>query len=167
MKLGILGTGKIVKTMLPVTPELEFEKIYLLSTVRSAAKAEELAAQYSLDGCFTDYGELLGQDVDTIYIALPNDLHAVYAKEALKKGKHVIIEKPAVSTPSELLELRELAREKGLMILEAMTLHYLPAYQALRKDLAKLGRLKIASLNYSQYSSRYDAFKEGTVSSRL
>ena len=163
MKLGILGTGKIVKTMLPVTPELEFEKIYLLSTVRSAAKAEELAAQYSLDGCFTDYSGLLGQDVDTIYIALPNDLHAAYAKEALKKGKHVIIEKPAVSTPSELLELRELAREKGLMILEAMTLHYLPAYQALRKDLAKLGRLKIASLNYSQYSSRYDAFREGTV----
>ena len=55
MKLGILGTGKIVKTMLPVTPELEFEKIYLLSTVRSASKAEELASQYSLDGYFTDY----------------------------------------------------------------------------------------------------------------
>ena len=49
------------------------------------------------------------------------------------------------------------------MIFEAMNLHYTPAFLSLKEDLKKLGDIKIVSFNYSQYSSRYNAFKEGTI----
>ena len=44
-----------------------------------------------------------------------------------------------------------------------MNLHYIPAFLSLKEDLKKLGDIKIVSFNYSQYSSRYNAFKEGTI----
>ena len=47
------------------------------------------------------------------------------------------------------------------MLAEAMTLHHLPAVLALREQVARLGPLRLAGLNFSQYSSRYDAFLEG------
>ena len=49
------------------------------------------------------------------------------------------------------------------MIFEAMNLHYIPAFLSLKEDLKKLGDIKIVSFNYSQYSSRYNAFKEGNI----
>ena len=49
------------------------------------------------------------------------------------------------------------------MLFEAMNIHYLPAYCSLKEELTQVGQLKIVSLNYSQYSSRYDAFKNGQV----
>ena len=49
------------------------------------------------------------------------------------------------------------------MIFEAMNLHYTPAFLSLKEDLNKLGDIKIVSFNYSQYSSRYNAFKGGTI----
>ena len=52
---------------------------------------------------------------------------------------------------------------QNLMIFEAMNLHYTPAFLSLKEDLKKLGDIKIVSFNYSQYSSRYNAFKEGTI----
>ena len=41
-----------------------------------------------------------------------------------------------------------------------MNLHYIPAFLSLKEDLKKLGDIKIVSFNYSQYSSRYNAFKK-------
>ena len=63
----------------------------------------------------------------------------------------------------ELEDLIETANKKNLMIFEAMNLHYTPAFLSLKEDLKKLGDIKIVSFNYSQYSSRYNAFKEGTI----
>ena len=113
MKLGILGTGKIVEEMLPMLVEQDVEKVYLFSTKRSEEKASMLVERYHLDGHFVDFKELLESDVDTIYIALPNSLHYAYAKEALLANKHVICEKPMTST---IEEARELARENDLKV---------------------------------------------------
>ncbi len=163
MKLGILGTGKIVMEMLRFVYELNFEKIILLGTERSKERTEALAAQYHLDGCYYDYDELLATDVDTIYVALPNSLHYDFARRALESGRHVIIEKPITSNVRELRDLIALAKTQNCMIFEAMNVHYLPALRSIKEDLSKLGNIRIVNANYSQYSSRYDAFKEGTI----
>ena len=133
MKLGILGTGMIVKDVLTMYHELGVEKTYLFSTKKSKSQALELIEKYHLDKVYTDYDELLQSDVDTIYCALPNHLHYEFSKKALENGKNVIIEKPITANSKEL------------------------------EDLKKLGDIKIVSFNYSQYSSRYNAFKEGTI----
>lgn len=163
MKLGILGTGMIVHDLMNTYEKLNIEETYLLSTLRSLDKAKALVENYHLQRIFTDYDEMLKSDIDTIYCALPNHLHYSFCKKALLAKKHVIIEKPITTNVKELEELIEVAKANNLMIFEAMNIHYLPSYQSLKQDISKLGKIKIVSFNYSQYSSRYDAFKNGEI----
>ena len=118
MKLGILGTGMIVKDVLTMYHELGVEKTYLFSTKKSKSQALELIEKYHLDKVYTDYDELLQSDVDTIYCALPNHLHYEFSKKALENGKNVIIEKPITANSKELEDLIETANKKNLMIFE-------------------------------------------------
>ena len=163
MKLGILGTGMIVKDLLTTIQELAFDKVVLLATERSQKEAHEMVESYGLDGVYVNYDELLKSDVDTIYVALPNHLHYAFAKKALEADKNVIVEKPFTSNSKEAQELVNLAKNKQCFLFEAMTVHYMPAMLQLKKDVMQLGEMKIISLNYSQYSSRYDAFKQGQI----
>ena len=163
MKLGILGTGKIVRMAMPALAELKPEKVYLLSREKSREKAEEMCRDNGWDGVYVDYDELLSADIDTVYVALPNLLHYEYTKKALLAGKHAIVEKPIVVRSSEMTELRQLAAERGLCLMEAMTVHHLPAYQTLREQLGRIGRPRLALLNFSQRSSRYDDYLRGII----
>lgn len=163
MKLGILGTGMIVKDLMRTYQEFHIEESYLLGTENTKNETEKMVEDYQLDGAYYDYDEMLESDIDTIYCALPNFLHYSFSKKALEKGKHVIMEKPITANSKELEELISIANENHLMIFEAMNIHYLPAYMSLKDDIAQLGKIKIVTFNYSQYSSRYNAFKEGNI----
>lgn len=162
MKLGILGTGMIVQEFLPLLRGSGIEGASLLSGPHSRERAISLTEQYGLEECCFDYDQLLAR-VDIVYVALPNDLHCSYAKKALLTDKHVIVEKPATSDLRELEALAALARERQLMLFEAVTTHHLPAYLSMKKALPRIGRPRLAILNFSQYSSRYDAFRAGEV----
>ena len=163
MKLGILGTGMIVQDLFRTIDLIPLEKKYLLGTPNTEAETAKLAQDYNLDGYDLDYDALLERDIDTVYVALPNFLHYAFAKKALEKGKHVIIEKPVTANATELKDLMAIAKANNLFVLEAMNIHYLPTYQALKQQVAKVGAVKIVSFNYSQYSSRYNAFKNGEI----
>lgn len=165
MKLAVLGTGKIVQEFLPMIQQVtDVELVALLSTPRSLDKAKEMQAQYQVQEVYTDYETLLGNaTIDTVYVALPNHLHYQYTKAALLQGKNVICEKPFTLNAQQLQELIQIATEKRLILLEAITNQYLNNFLQIKKDLAQLGKIKIVECNYSQYSSRYDAFKEGKI----
>lgn len=165
MKLAVLGTGKIVQEFLPMIQQVtDVELVALLSTPRSLDKAKEMQVQYHIQEVYTDYETLLGNEIfDTVYVALPNHLHYQYTKAALLQGKNVICEKPFTLNAQQLQELIKIATEKRVILLEAITNQYLNNFLQIKKDLAKLGEIKIVECNYSQYSSRYDAFKEGKI----
>lgn len=165
MKLAVLGTGKIVQEFLPMIQQVTgVELVALLSTPRSLDKAKEMQVQYHIQEVYTDYETLLGNaTIDTVYVALPNHLHYQYTKAALLQGKNVICEKPFTLNAQQLQELIQIATEKRLILLEAITNQYLNNFLQIKKDLAQLGKIKIVECNYSQYSSRYDAFKEGRI----
>lgn len=163
MKLGILGTGTIVQALLPDLKDLGAEKAYLLATPRSQERAQGMVEQFGLTGLVYDYDQLLALDVDTVYVALPNSLHYEYTKRALLAGKHVILEKPAVPRRAELEELAALAREKELVLVEAVPLRHRAGFQPLREAVSRLGRVRLASLYYCQRSRRYDAFLRGEI----
>lgn len=165
MKLAVLGTGKIVQEFLPMIQQVtDVELVALLSTPRSLDKAKEMQAQYQVQEVYTDFETLLGNaTIDTVYVALPNHLHYQYTKAALLQGKNVICEKPFTLNAQQLQELIQIATEKRLILLEAITNQYLNNFLQIKKDLAQLGKIKIVECNYSQYSSRYDAFKEGKI----
>ena len=131
MKLGILGTGKIVQEFLPwLVEHTPFTVQAVCSTPRSAAKAAELCAQYQIPQHTTNYFELL-QWVDVVYIAVPNLQHARYARVALEAGKHVLCEKPLALSREEVEELFLLAAERGCVLLEALKTAFFPAFQQL------------------------------------
>ena len=136
MKVGILGTGMIVKALMKTIDKMNFSYTVVLGTKETEEETAAMCREHGLDGYFLDYDELLASDVDTIYVALPNHLHAAFAKKVLLHDKHVIIEKPITSNAAQLKDLMETAKEHHRMIV---------------------------SFNYSQYSSRYDAFKRGEV----
>ena len=164
MKVAFLGTGMIVKDLMKTIEKIPFEKKYILGTAQTKEETEQMAAAHQFDGTFYDYDELLRcDDIDTVYVALPNFIHYEFAKKALLAGKHVIIEKPITANYSELEDLKSIAQERHLMIFEAMSVVHMPAYHALKKDLDKLGEIGIVSLNICHYSSRYDAFKAGEI----
>lgn len=165
MKLAIFGSGKIVQEFLPITKDLpEINVKAILGTKRSQEKTEKIQVEYGIEASYTDIDECLKSEAfDTVYVAVPNHLHYGFAKKALEAGKHVICEKPFTLKHEELLDLEQLALKKDLVLVEAITNQYLVNYQGIKEASQKIGKLKIIECNYSQYSSRYDAFKEGTI----
>lgn len=90
-------------------------------------------------------------------------MHYAFTKKALEAGKNVICEKPFTVKYDEFRKLKNLAEEKKLILVEAITNQYLTNYKVLKDHLSDLGQIKIVSMNYSQYSHRYDAFKQGKI----
>ena len=163
MKLAVLGTGMIVQDALPVLAALGIQPHAILGTERSRERAQALAGRFGIPHCCFQYNDVLESGADTAYVALPNALHYDYAREALLHGLHVIVEKPATSSLAQLRELRRLAQERGLVLVEAVTLHHLPAFHALRQELGSLGKLRLACFQFNQYSSRYDVVAGGIL----
>lgn len=165
MKLAIIGSGKIVQDFLTITkdlPQIELEAI--VGTTRSKETLGELKKIYGIKNYFTDYEQCLREDtIDAVYIAVPNHLHFSFTKKALLAGKHVICEKPFTTDYQQFLELKQLAESKQKILFEAITNQYLENYLEIKKKLSSLGDIKLIECNYSQYSSRYDAFKNGEI----
>lgn len=163
MKLGILGSGKIVKEVLPV-----FKKIENIDLVAIAARNEEklqnLAKEFDIKKYYLGIDELLqDQDIDTVYVALPNHLHFDAMDKAIDYGKDIICEKPFTSNFYETKQIIEKAKDKDVMIVEAISHRFIPNAIETKKMINDLGEIKIVSFNYSQYSSRYDKFKAGDI----
>lgn len=165
MKLAMIGTGKIIADALfALQPIREIERNAIFARPHSREKGETLAAAYGIRDVYTDYAALLREaDIDTVYIGLVNSAHFSYGKEALAAGKHVIMEKPFTSTLAEAKELVGLARAKNLYIFEAVTVLHTPVFEKMKACLGRLGTVRMMMGNYSQYSSRYDAYLEGHV----
>lgn len=166
MRIAVVGTGKIAGEVAPHLSEWGFEVAAVVGTPRSADKVAALAAQ--LGGKpYISLDDLLAQttpeEVPCVYVAVPNFLHHDLARQALLAGRNVICEKPLCSNEDEAQDLATLARERRLFLFEAITTLYLPNYLRVRSLLPRLGAIKLVSANYSQYSSRYDAFRAGTV----
>ena len=164
MKLAMLGTGKIVQDALLAlrdVPEIEVDSVF--ARPQSRAKAEKLAATWHIPHVFTDMQEVLASDCDVVYIGLANHVHMMYAEAALRGHRDVIIEKPFAPHGKDVAAIRALAEAQGQFIIEAVTPFFLPNFAVIREALPKLGRIRAVQANYSQYSSRYDAYREGTV----
>jgi predicted dehydrogenase len=165
MKIGIAGSGKIVRTALETLRQVDSVScVALCVRPQSVEKGRALSVEFGIPRLYTDYANLLGDDkVDFVYIGLPNQLHADYARRALEADKQVILEKPFTPTAEEARELAALARERSLFLFEAITNQYNRNYLRIRARLGELGAIKLVQCNYSQYSSRYDRYRNGEV----
>ena len=165
MKVGIAGTGKIVREFLNMQKDQErIEVTALVCRPQSEKTGRELAEQYGIPALYTDYETFLKEaEMDAVYLGIVNQMHAFYAEKALLAGRNVINEKPFTSTVKEAEKLVRLAREKHLFLLEAITLLHFPNYHWIQEHLKDLGKITMVQANFSQYSSRYDKYLAGEV----
>ena len=163
MNLGIVGAGMIVKDFLSFTHELPEIKLEAI-VARNIENLKNLQNTYNIKQIYTDLDECLSSpSIDTIYVAVPNNLHYSVAKKALEAGKNVICEKPFTLDYHETVELFELAESKNLILIEAITNQYLPNYLEIKENLSQIGNIRLVECNFSQLSSRYEAFKKGII----
>ena len=159
--LGTIGSGSIVHTILDqvkVTEGIRLTAVYS----RTEEKGRLLAAEYGADRVYTELDAFLAdEEMNTVYIASPNLLHYEQTKKALLAGKHVICEKPFCTKAEQARELTALAKEKKLFLADAVPTAFLPNLEVLKRELPKVGKVKLVLGNYSQYSSRYDLVLKG------
>ena len=163
LKFGTIGSGMIVNRVIEGildAPGAELEAVYS----RSQEKGQDLAARFGAKKVYTDLDAMLADpEIDWVYVASPNSLHFPQTMQALEAGKNVLCEKPFASTAAQAEAMFARAEEKGVLLYEALTTPFLKNYELLREQLARIGRLRLALAVYSQYSSRYDLLRQGTV----
>ncbi|MGA9287920.1 MAG: Gfo/Idh/MocA family oxidoreductase, partial [Anaerobacillus sp.] len=163
VRFGVIGTNKITDNFLEGASELgDFQLTAVYS--RTEEKAEAFALKHGVKATFTSLEEMASSDViDAVYIASPNSFHAEQSILFMNAGKHVLSEKPMASNSVEVKRMIEAAEENHVLLMEAMKSTVMPNMQMVRENLHKIGQIRRFVANYGQYSSRYDAYKEGTV----
>ena len=102
------------------------------------------------------------ENVDIIYITSPHNTHYAFMKKALLHGKHLFVEKSIALNSRELDEMIALAREKNLILAEAMTIWHMPIYKKLWETVksGSLGKVQMITMNFG-------SFKEYNMNNRF
>lgn len=163
IRFGVVGTNWITDRL--IQSALEDER-FILGAVysRSEEKGRSFAAKYAGAPVYTDLAQMAKEaDIDAVYIASPNSLHAEQAILCMNHGKHVLCEKPMASNAAETAAMIAAARENGVLLMEAVKSTFVPGFRIIQDNLYKLGQVRRYFGNFCQYSSRYDAYKQGEV----
>src|SRR5579872_6799189 len=146
---GIVGLGRI--SMGHFMPGVALSKTGRITALVSGhrEKAEKQAATYNVPSpsiySYDNYDEIArNKDVDGVYIALPNSMHAEYTIRAAKAGKHVLCEKPMATSVADCEQMIAACKKAGVKLMIAYRCHYEPtnlkAIQLIREG--KLGQIQ-------------------------
>lgn len=119
LRLGILGCARIARQFardVATSPAVRLAAVASRDAVTAAAFAADFAVPRH-HGCYQDL--LADPGIDAVYIPLPNSLHAPWAIEAMRQGKHVLCEKPLALGLDEARSMFDAARQHKVMLLEA------------------------------------------------
>ena len=153
---AVLGTGVIANEMATAL-EKNGKKLYAVGN-RTYEKAVKFGEKYGIKKVYTDFNEMFTDpEVDVIYITTPHNTHIQFMKKAIENGKHILVEKSITLNSKELDEALELAKEKGVIVAEAMTIFHMPVYKELKKILesGKLGKVNLITMNFGSFKE-YD-----------
>lgn len=133
MKWGILATGTIAKKFAETIQHMQESSDVVIAVASRKKEAAELFARaYGIPKFYGSYQDLCrDQEVEAVYIATPNNLHYENTRMCLESGKHVLCEKPFTIRAKEAEMLYCLAEKKGLFIMEAFWIRFLPVIQKL------------------------------------
>ncbi len=133
MKWGIMATGKIAANFAKTVRAMASPDEELIAVgSRNMESAGRFAAEYDIPVCYGSYEDLAGDpQVEAVYIATPNHLHYENCLLCLEAGKHVLCEKPLTTDAGLASSLYGLAEKKGLFLMEAFWIRFLPLYEKL------------------------------------
>ena len=139
MNILIIGFSEISKKrILPALRKIEgISRI----DIASRSSASGLLAEEAHNGTvFNDYADAISRsNADLVYISLVNSSHAEWAEQALRRGCHVIVDKPSFTSFDDVQRLTDLARAKNLCLAEATVYAWHPQIQTARDLFLRAG----------------------------
>jgi len=161
LRIGVIGTSFVSDWICEAAKMSESCEIAAVFS-RDLSRGKTYVEKQCISGCYDDEEAFLSSNViDAVYVTSPNIAHYRQTLRALEHGKHVLCEKPLAINAAQAERMIALAHDKRLILLEAIRPVYDPFIRALRENLHKAGRIRRATFEFCQYSSRYDRFLAG------
>jgi predicted dehydrogenase len=154
LRWGVLSTSNIGRAA--VNPAIQASRNGKLVAVasRDEQKAREFAQKLGIPKYYGSYEALLGDEqIDVVYIPLPNSLHHEWTIKAAQKGKHILCEKPLALNASECAEMQAAARESNVKLMEAFMYRFHPQTEKV-VELVRSGAVGDLRLIHSAFTFR-------------
>ncbi|MGO1527613.1 MAG: Gfo/Idh/MocA family protein [Senegalia sp. (in: firmicutes)] len=151
IKYGIISTASIVPRFINAVKEVSSGEIVAIAS-RNIDKARKKAEEFQIPKYYGSYMELYeDEEINVVYIATINSHHYKEALQALNHNKNVICEKPFTLKREEAEHLFDLAKEKGLFIMEAQKSVFLPITNQVKKIIKDgiIGQVKLVNFTSS------------------
>ncbi len=136
VRWGVVGPGRIADKVVRDLPHVPGAVLTAVAS-RSEERAAAFAAEHGAERAHGSYRAIVDDpDVDVLYVATPHPQHRAVTLAAIRAGKAVLVEKAFTVTPAATREIVDLARERGVFVMEAMWTRFQPAIVRLRELLA-------------------------------
>lgn len=149
MRVGYIGAGNISGQMAETIARMSEVENYAVAA-RDPERAREFAERWGFSRAYGSYEELLADpDVDLVYVALPHSHHHRWTIAALEAGHHVLCEKAFAANERQAREMIECARERGLLLAEAIWTRYMPSRKMIDKIVSsgEIGEVTTVAAN--------------------
>ncbi len=154
VRWGVISTANIGRAA--VIPAIQASRNGDVAAVagRDLAKVEAFAAKLGIPRAYGSYEALLeADDIDAVYIPLPNSLHHEWALKAAERGKHILCEKPLGLTAQECLDMQAVADQNRVKLMEAFMYRFHPRTERVL-DMVRAGQLGELRLIHSAFTFR-------------
>jgi len=152
VKWGILGCARIaINALIPAIKKSEISEIVGIAS-RSFEKAKDVAEKYQIPKYYGSYEELISDnEIEAVYIPLPNHLHKEWSIKCAEKGKHILCEKPIALNQKESQEMFKSAEENNVILMEAFMYRFHPQIKILKELIEKktIGEIKLIRTGFS------------------
>jgi predicted dehydrogenase len=156
LRWGIISTANIGREK--VIPAMQKGKLSEVHAIASRGKeaAEKAAVQLNIPKAYGSYEELLADnEIDAVYIPLPNHLHVEWSIKAMQAGKHVLCEKPIGLTSAEAEKLLQATKDyPNIKLMEAFMYRFHPQWIKAKSlvNEGQIGELKTIHSFFSYYN---------------
>ena len=135
MKIGVLGTGNIVRNITATLKGMSNMECYAIAS-RTKERAEQAAKEFGYEKGYGSYEELVADPaVELVYIATPHSRHYEDMKLCISHKKPVLCEKAFTMNSAQAKEIKALATEAGVYVAEAIWTRYMPSRQLINETL--------------------------------
>lgn len=136
MKFAILAPGTIAHAMAKAVSGIPEAEKYAVAS-RDLGRAKEFAEKWGFTKAYGSYEEMVQDpEVELVYVASPHSHHYEHAKLCLEHGKNVLVEKAFTVNAAQAEELIALARERKLLLAEAIWTRYMPSRKMINDIIA-------------------------------
>jgi predicted dehydrogenase len=144
VKVGAIGYGYWGPNLIRNFVELPHTQVCAVADL-DRSRLHHVQSRYPHIGCFTtDYRDLFELGLDAVVVATPPHTHHRIVRDCLQNGLHVLVEKPLTLSSEDALDLIQVAKAQGRILMVGHTFEYNPAVQALKGmiDSGELGDIQ-------------------------